>query len=173
MLDDQVIKCSERIPVIQCQVIQVPRSLDSSCWHWGILAFFQHMFYGQLKKLFRISGDSLLANHHPRQGTFGKKQIQTWDKNMVESSFLGLNHLQHIFNYVATVSKPISNTRLKGAVLFAKLHRFHPAPPVPNDLPLPLQAAPAARSANRQKSPRTLSPTAPWLWWSWANYKQN
>ena len=126
-----------------------------------------------LKKLFRISGDSLLANHHPRQGTFGKKQIQTWDKNMVESSFLGLNHLQHIFNYVATVSKPISNTRLKGAVLFAKLHRFHPAPPVPNDLPLPLQAAPAARSANRQKSPRTLSPTAPWLWWSWANYKQN
>jgi len=52
MLDDQVIKCSERIPVIQCQVIQVPRSLDSSCWHWGILAFFQQMFYGQLKKNF-------------------------------------------------------------------------------------------------------------------------
>lgn len=114
-----------------------------------------------------------LSQPPSQTGNIRKKQIQTWDKNIVESSFLGLNHLQHIFNYVATVSKAISNTRLKGAVLFAKLHRFHPAPPVPNDLPLPLQAAPAARSANRQKSPRTLSPTAPWLWWSWVNYKQD
>jgi hypothetical protein len=73
MLDDQVIKCSERIPVIQCQVIQVPRSLDSSCWHWGILAFFQHMFYGQLKKTFQNFRRFTLSQPPSQTGNIRKK----------------------------------------------------------------------------------------------------